>query len=159
MTVTPETIAAALGRTAPTATEAAQWQMWIDDAVMLIEARAEALDVTDPLDETKLDYVVREAVVAQVRRPDNATTVSISVQDAQTSKTYRSGSGRVTILDEWWVLLGLTNPTGGAFGIDTAYGAGVHDAMCALNFGSVYCSCGADLTNYAYPLFGSDPWC
>src|SRR6185437_5191069 len=107
-TVTPAMIATALGVDAP-ATDSAQsnqWRMWIDDAVMLINARATKLDV-EP-DEAKVNYVVREAVLAHVKRPDDATQVTISVDDGSSSKTYRSGKGRVTILDEWWDLLGLT---------------------------------------------------
>lgn len=153
MTVTPDTIAVALGRAAPSDLEALQWAMWIDDAQMLIDARKDALEIDEDLDELRLDYVIREAVVAHVRRPDDATQVTVSVSDASTAKTYRSGRGRVEIRDEWWTLLGLTNPSSGSFAIDTAWNAGVHAAICALNFGALYCSCGADLTNYAYPLF------
>jgi hypothetical protein len=153
MTITPQDIAVALGRTGPTAEEDAQWQLWVDDAYMLIDFRKDALEITDELDEIRLDYVVREAVVAHVRRPDNATQVTVAVNDASTSRTYRSGRGRVEIIDEWWELLGLTSPSAGVYAIDTAYGAGVHAEICALNFGSLYCSCGADLTNYAYPLW------
>ena len=43
---------------------------------------------------------------------------------------------------------------GGAFAIDTAASTGtVHVPWCAVNFGAIYCSCGADLTNYEYPLY------
>lgn len=159
MTVDPDMIRVALGRPdPPTESEAEQWQMWIDDAVMLIEARADELAIVDPLPEIRLDYVVREAVLAHLRRPDDVTQVTVSVQDASTTKMYRSSRGRIEILDEWWTLLGLTSSSTGAFSIDTATGAGVHAAMCTLNFGALYCSCGADLTNYAYSLFGCDPW-
>jgi hypothetical protein len=154
--VDPYMIGLALGRLDSTDAEVAQWSMWIDDAVMLIDARKEALEITDPLDEARVDYVVREAVVAHVRRPDNATQVTISVDDASTSKTYRSGKGRVEIIDEWWTLLGLTAPTGGAFSVDVFNLTGNHAAICALAFGALYCSCGADLTNYEYPLYELD---
>lgn len=158
MAVTPLTIAVALGRTVdPLDHEFAQWEMWITDALMLIEARKTDLDITDALDPAKLDYVVREAVVAHVRRPDDSTQVTVSIQDASTSRSYRSGKGRIDILDEWWSLLGLTAPTGGAWAIDTASSAGTHADICTLQFGGLYCSCGADLNNYAYPIFG-DPW-
>lgn len=117
MAVTPADIAVALGRTdSPSGTEAAQWDMWISDARLLIEARLGDLDA---LDQAKLDYVVREAVVAQVRRPDDATQVTVSVNDASTSKTYQRGAGRVTILDAWWELLSPTKPRGRAFEVDT----------------------------------------
>lgn len=159
MSVTPDVIRVALGRPdPPTETEAEQWQLWIDDAMMLIAARVEALEVVDPLPEIRLDYVVREAVVAHLRRPDAATQITVSVQDASTTKMYNRSRGRIEILDEWWTLLGLTSESTGAFSIDTTAVGSVHAAMCALNFGATYCSCGADLTNYAYPLFGCDPW-
>ena len=127
MAVTPDMIAVALGRTAPTegSVEFEQWSMWIDDALMLIEAR---LGDSALLDQAKLDYVVREAVALHVRRPDDATQVTISVDDASTSKTYRSGAGRLVILDEWWNLLAPeTGARGKAFEVDTMpSGAGVY---------------------------------
>lgn len=156
MAVTPETIAVALGVATPDpgSPESEQWQMWIDDALMLIEARKEALGITDPLDPAKLDYVVREAVVAQVKRPDDATQVTISIDDGSTSKTYRSSAGRVTILDDWWALLGLTPPSGGAFSVDTVPCASVHQPWCNLAFGATYCSCGADLAGFPLWEYG-----
>jgi hypothetical protein len=126
----------------------------------LIDTRIAELDTDPPslvVDDAKRDYVVREAVVTQVRRPDDAMQVTTSVDGSSTSRTFRSGRGRVEILDEWWALLGLVPTSSGAFAIDTFGGAGVHAAMCSLNFGATYCSCGADLTNYAYPLFELDP--
>ena len=120
MAVTPDTIAVALGRTVSALDpEYDQWAIWISDAEMLIDARKVSLGITTTLDPTTLDYVVREAVVSHVRHPDDASQVTVSIQDASTSKSYRSGKGRVFILDDWWVLLGLTAPSGGAFSIDT----------------------------------------
>lgn len=119
-TVTPADIATALGRPSPDAgsvTES-QWQMHIDDALMWVNDRADNLSVTE-IDQGKLDYVIREAVRAHVLRPDNATQVTVSVDDASTQKTYRSSTGRVAILDEWWSLLGLVGSRGRAFEIDT----------------------------------------
>lgn len=150
MTVTPDVIAVALGRTAPAPGTAQyeQWTMWIGDALMLIEDR-----LGDPtvLDQAKLDYVVREAVAAHVRRPDDATQVSISVDDAQSSRTYRSGKGRIDILDEWWELLSPTPAETGAFSIRPS-GAGLsaagHAPWCDLMFGGTTCSCGYALAGY-----------
>lgn len=156
MSVTPAMIAVAVGVAAPTSGSVTeqQWQMWIDDAVMLIDTRAEQLQITD-LDEAKVDYVVREAVVSQVKRPDDATQVTISVDDGSTSKSYRSGKGRVTILDEWWTLLGLTEPDG-AFAFDMARSNSVHQPWCSLLMGATYCSCGADIAGY--PIYeGAEP--
>jgi hypothetical protein len=41
----------------------------------------------------------------------------------------------------------------GAFSITPSGGTVVHMPWCAINFGANYCSCGADLTNYEYPLY------
>jgi hypothetical protein len=150
MAVTPATIATALGVAAPDSGSAqfAQWSMWIADALMLINARKVALAIETDLDATVLDYVVREAVTVMARRPDDATQVSVSIDDGSVSKTFRSGSGRVSILDEWWALLGLTAPNGGAFSVDTVAAASIHQPWCNLAFGALYCSCGADLAGF-----------
>ncbi|ERI39183.1 hypothetical protein M707_02720 [Arthrobacter sp. AK-YN10] len=145
MSVTPAMLAVALGRTAPepgSVTEQ-QWELWISDAQMLIEERRARLGVEVP-DEAKLDYVVREAVADHIKRPDDATQVTVSVDDASSSRTYQSGKGRVTILDEWWALLGLVEPSG-AFSLDMVGGSSVHLPWCSLMLGANYCSCGVDI--------------
>lgn len=152
MTVTPGMIAVALGVAAPepdSITEQ-QWQLWVDDANMLIDARVASLGAVEP-DLAKRDYVVREAVVAHVKKPDDATQVTVAVDDASTSKTYRSGKGRVTILDEWWTLLGLVDKSG-AFSLDMVGTANLHLPWCSLYFGGASCSCGVDIAGY--PIFG-----
>ena len=158
MAVTPATIATALGVAAPDSGSAqeAQWDLWISDALMLIETRRIELAVAGPLDEAKVDYVVRQAVVAQAQRPDDATQVTESVDDASVSRTYRSSKGRVTIVDEWWTLLGLTAPSGGAFSIDTLGADSMHLPWCSLNFGANYCSCGVDIAGT--PVFEGGYW-
>ena len=151
MAVTPETIATALGRATFTSDEDAQWSMWIDDALLLIEAR-----LGDPaeLDQARLDYVVREAVVAHIRHPDDATQVSVSVDDASTSRTYRSGKGRVTILDEWWDLLSPDTGKSGAFVVDVLGASSQHLPWCHIYFGLDACSCGADIAGFPiYELY------
>ncbi|WP_418063155.1 hypothetical protein [Pimelobacter simplex] len=156
MAVTPENIAVALGRTAPAdgTPEHDQWEMWIADALMLIEARLVGtgpgqVPSLDDLDPAKLDYVVREAVVAHIRNPDDATQVAVSVDDASTSRSYRSAKGRVTILDEWWELLApKTNSR--AFSVRPQPEAAGHAPWCNLMFpianGTQTCSCGATLS-------------
>ena len=146
MSVTPNMIAVALGIAAPqpgSITEQ-QWEMFIADAEMLIEARREAIAPDVTLDEARVDYVVRESVVAHIKKPDDATQVSVSVDDGSTTKSYKSGKGRVTILDEWWLFLGLTE-TNGAFSVDMVGFSSLHLPWCSLNFGAVYCSCGVDI--------------
>lgn len=154
-TITPAKIAIALGKDAPAtgSIQEQQWQQFINDALMLIQARVDALAVDETtIAAAKLDYVIREAVTDHIRRPDNATQVTIQVDDGQSSKTYRSGAGRVAIIDEWWTLLGLTGSAGQAFNIDTAVANTFHQPWCALSLGATYCSCGADLTG-SYPLW------
>src|SRR5690606_26287011 len=124
-------------------------------ALMLIQMRVDSIDPLPTVDQARLDYVIREAVTAQVRRPDDSTQVTVSVDDASTSRIYRSGRGRVDILDEWWTLLGLTGDGGAAFNIDTASCASNHLPWCSLAFGATYCSCGADIAGFPiYELGG-----
>lgn len=159
-TVTPAMIAVALGVAAPDpgSAQAEQWQMWIDDVLMLIGARAASITPEPDVDQARLDYVVREAVAAQVRRPDSATQVTTSVDDSSVSKTYRSSAGRIDILDEWWALLGLTATGGGAYAIDTAASASAHLPWCSLAFGALYCSCGADIAGHPICEGGGEFW-
>lgn len=119
-TVDTATVAVALGVDTPDggSTTEAQWNMWIADALMLVQARVDSIDPTPTVDAAVLDYVIREAVVAQARRPDDATQVTTSIDDGSVSKTYRTSSGRLAILGEWWAMLGLTESSGRAFMVD-----------------------------------------
>lgn len=151
MAVTSAMIATALGQATPVTNSVTdkQWLMWIADAEMLIESRRTLLDA-DQIGNAKLDYVVREAVVAHIKKPDDATQVTVSVDDGSTSRSYRSGKGRVTIIDEWWTLLGLTEPSG-AFSLDLVGTSSLHLPWCSFNFGATYCSCGVDIAGF--PIF------
>ena len=151
MSVTPAMIATALGVAAPDSPQFEQWELWISDALMLIEARKAELGIATELDAAKLDYVIRQAVVGHVQRPDDATQVTVAVDDASTSRTYRSGRGRIAILDEWWTLLGLTGSATGAFSVDTVGSGSLHAPWCSLTLGALYCSCGVDIAGY--PIF------
>ena len=157
MSVTPGMLAVALGQAAPgvgSVTEL-QWQMWVADALMLIESRRLSVAPTLVIDQVKLDYVTREAVVAHIKKPDDATQVTIAVDDASTSKSYKSGKGRVTILDEWWPLLGLVE-TSGAFSVDMVGFGSRHLPWCSSLFGAAYCSCGVDIAGA--PIYEGGPW-
>ena len=152
MSVTTDMLAVALGVAAPELDSITfkQWEMWVEDAEMLIETRRLSLTPDTVIDEAKLDYVVREAVVSHIKKPDDATQVQVAVDDGSSTRTYRSGRGRVTILDEWWLLLGLTDPSG-AYTIDMLGAANLHLPWCSYNFGALYCSCGVDIAGY--PIF------
>ena len=43
--------------------------------------------------------------------------------------------------------------SGGAFSFSIGGTSSAHTAWCSLMLGAAYCSCGADLTNYEYPLY------
>lgn len=147
MTVAIEDICVALGRTASDSVEISQWNMWIDDAHMLIRARLGDLTL---LDQQVLDYVVREAVVAQIKRPDDATNVAVTLDDGSVSRTYKTSAGRVTIRDEWWGLLSPNGPSRQAFSIVPSASSSRHLPWCDVAFGSS-CSCGVVLAGD--PLF------
>lgn len=151
--VTTAMLAIALGKAAPEVGSVtdSQWLMWIEDAAMLIESRRIKLGLEEP-DQAKVDYVIREAVVAHIRRPDDATQVTVAVDDGSTSRSYKSGNGRITILDDWWALLGLVESDDGAYSVDMvgSYGSR-HLPWCSLMMGANYCSCGVDIAGV--PIF------
>lgn len=120
--VTPANIAVELGRPTPEPDSLThqQWTRWIADAYWIISRRLGPYDALALEVQEVVDYVVRLAVARHARRPEDATQVTVSVDDASTSRMYQSGTGRVTILDEWWEWLDPAS-SGGAF---TIYPAG-----------------------------------
>ena len=116
--VISEDIRVALGRAPLDDNERAQWDMWIRDAQIEISAGPDGKQLIDlnTLDQDRLSKVIRDAVVAKVRRPDDATQVDISIDDGRVSKIYQSSTGSIYIRPEWWSLLGLVAPAG-AFSI------------------------------------------
>lgn len=46
-----------------------------------------------------------------------------------------------------------TSASSGAFSVTPGGAYSAHMPWCSLAFGATYCSCGADLTNYEYPLY------
>lgn len=101
--ITYEQVQTSLGRSL-TVTERAQAQMWISDAEVQIRARLGDLAL---LDQDLLAYVVREAVVSKVKRPDAASSTTVAVDDGSVTKRYdrEASTGTVTITEEWWALL------------------------------------------------------
>jgi len=150
-------IAVELGVAVPESATAdfAQWQQWVEDATMLITDRAARLKLSAP-DEAHTNYVVRQAVVAHIKKPDDATQVTVSVDDGSSSRTYQSSKGRVTIGDEWWDFLGLVASSGGAFSIDTTPNVARHMPYCSIYFGGS-CTCLIDVVGARVSVDGSDP--
>ena len=119
MAVSLQEIADELSRPTPDqgSAEARRWSMWVDDALAAIERRADRLQVDlDTIPDTDVDRVVRKAVAAHIRRPDDATQVTKNVDDGGVTKMYQSARGEVTITDIWWDDLGLAD-TSGAFSV------------------------------------------
>ena len=115
MSVTLDDIAVELGRATPATgtVEARQWDMWIGDALALIEARATRLGVPfEALPQETLGRVVRLAVAAHAQRPDNSTQVDVAIDDGRVSRRYSSSAGRVAIDEDWWADLGLSLAAG-----------------------------------------------
>lgn len=141
-TIKPWHIAVALGQPAPPTGKLVeeQWQMMIDDTVMFIADRAQKVGVPDAdVDQKKVDFVVREVVVDQVKRRD--TDVAADLPDDYRFRT----------VADWWPLLGLTGGPGGAFAIDMIGTTTGHLPWCSSMFGAAYCSCGVDIAGY--PLY------
>lgn len=110
-------------------------------------------------DLTKLDaeaiIMVESAAVARVlRNPDGTRQESLSGEYQRTIDR-SSSDGVLRILDEEWALLTPESDgdASGAFSIDTVGRAGAHIPWCSMNLGALYCSCGADLTAYQYPIY------
>lgn len=100
--VSPDEVARSLGRPL-TRAESGQVQQWVDDAQIVIRGRFPDLSL---LDQDALAYVVREAVVLKVKRPDpEAKSTSVTIDDGSVAKTYERATGTITILDDWWALL------------------------------------------------------
>lgn len=100
-----EDVAVALGRPISDS-EQDQVEWWISSAELQIKTRLGDLSA---LDQDVLKYVVVEAVAAKAQNPDGAASETVD------DYTYRlpTESRRVTILDEWWVMLNPTTRTRG----------------------------------------------
>lgn len=127
MTVQPADVATDLGRSTspqPGSVEFEQFTMWINEAMLLLRVGDGAhagLGNLSLLDQETLDYVVRKAVVAHARRPDNATQVSVSVDDASSSRSYSTSKGQV-VIDGWmWDMLSPTAAPDGAFSVRPSF--------------------------------------
>lgn len=92
--------------------ETAQASLWIGWAESTIARRMGDLAL---LDSATLNMVIVEAVTARLRSPEPLTQVSVSVDDANVSKTYQRSTGLITILPEWWAALGWVES--GAFSV------------------------------------------
>lgn len=161
---TANDVAVELGRPASSLAETAQWEAWLERVERNIArgfTRASLVLATRVALNTPTDGDVRDvevsAVLRKIANPNGFTSITRSVDDA-TLTTRREGPGvdgdPLAITDaEWNILLPQSSDRGGAFSVDSVGSAGAHLPWCALNFAAPYCSCGADLNNYAGPIF------
>lgn len=119
MAVTPPQIADRIGRDL-TPAEVRQVPLWIEDAGYLIDARAARLGVT--LDPGLRDRIVALAVVAMSHNPTGETQTRVTIDDGTVDRRRTSGSGQVTILDEWWDELGLAEVVSAEWSGSIPYG-------------------------------------
>jgi hypothetical protein len=98
-----------LGRTL-TSSESAQVALWEQDVALQVEARLGALA---DLNQDRLAYVTRKAIVARIQSPPrpNVESESRSIDDFTATTRYRSDGGDVEILPQWWALLSPADET------------------------------------------------
>lgn len=126
-TTTPQDVAVDLGRDPASldGIETAQWQRWIEDAVLLLSKR---LGTATP-DVADVDYVIRQAVVAVAEAPaPGVQSESVQIDDGGVTTRYTRTPRRVEILPAWWELLGVGN-VGTAFSIDMTPAGGQLDPV------------------------------
>ena len=73
---------------------------------------------------------------------------------ATDTRTARKGMFLPSELDDLKALCS-EGGRGKAFSVDTVATSAAHSASCSLNFGALYCSCGADIAGF--PLFDPEP--
>lgn len=157
-------VATELGRPASSTAEEAQWEAWLARVERNIVRRftqaglvfADQVALGTPSADDVRDVEV-SAVLRKIDNPKGFTSVTRSIDDG-TLTTRREGPGvdgdpLALTSDEWSILIPTDDSNGGAFTVDSVGTTGVHIPWCALNFGTAYCSCGADLNNYQFPIF------
>lgn len=153
-TTQPDDIATEMGRDPATLStiERAQINLWIADAVLLINR---GIGDAAP-DEETVDYVVRQAVKAVAQAPaPGITSESVQVDDGMLTQRFDRAARRITILPEWWAMLGVANG-GKAFSVEMGATRSAHLLWCDLAFGGASCSCGAAIAGY--PIYEVPTW-
>lgn len=99
----------ALGRPL-TETEVQQAERWWLAAERLIATHAQL----DDLETNTLGYVLSEAVAARVRVAHRVgeKRLDVQVDDARVSREWHTNPNDVTILPEWWAMLGIRIESG-----------------------------------------------
>ena len=143
-------------------------------SIMIDDAESSALLVAPCLDPDLEDYdlsdlrqnAVKAVLRAAILRWNDAGTGAFQQQTTgpfgvtlDTRQT-RRGMFWPSEIEQLQEICRFGVDDGGAFNIDTVGTRVNHADICAINFGAIYCSCGADLTNYEYPLYeySEDLW-
>lgn len=128
----------------------------VPDLQARLDVEADADPVSTDLLETVRDVVV-EMVTEVFLNPDRKRSSQTTTGPFTENTTFGGDNpGRLVLTaDQLSLLSGVTGGSGSAFNIDTTSGASgiMHADICSVNFGAVYCSCGAILTQYL-PLYG-----
>jgi len=133
--------------------DSAKGQAMIEDALAMAAQVAPCITEEDFAHPGAAKAVIRSAILRWHEAGTGAVTQVSSGPFSQTvdSRAFRRGLFTPTELDQLRKLCAGANE--GAFSLDTVSLTGLgHLDVCALNFGAVYCSCGADLTGLL-PLF------
>lgn len=160
---TTSDVAVELGRPASSPEETQQWAAWLARVERAIVRRFTQSDLVlsdqialgTPTEDDVRDVEVA-AVLRKIANPQNFTSITRSVDDAALT-TRREGPGvngdPLALTDDEWAALLPASASSGAFTVDSLGLASVHLPWCSLYFAAGYCSCGADLTNYQYPIY------
>jgi hypothetical protein len=143
-------------------------------SLMIDDAESLALLVAPCLDPDDTDYdlsdLKQNAVKAVLRgailRWNEAGTGAFQSQNTGPfgvtldTRQQRRGMFWPSEIEQLQQICALGNEDGGIFDINTIGAAVNHADICAVNFGAAYCSCGAEYTNYEYPLYeySQDLW-
>lgn len=134
----------------------AKAQAMIDDALALAARVAPCILTTDFASDAAAKAILRGAVLRWHEAGSGAFQAQQAGPFGQTFDTRQQRKGmfwpsEIEALQD----LCRGDEASGAFSIDAvpALGNIGHADICALNFGALYCSCGAVLTNNLYPLY------
>ncbi len=140
--------------------DSAKAQMMIDDATAMAVLAAPCLDTGADLTTNQLN-AVRAILRGAVLRWNEAGTGAMASQSAGPYSTtvdtrqQRRAMFWPSEISQLQAICG-GNEGSGAFSIDTVGTAlMVHADICSINFGALYCSCGAILTG-SFPLYESE---
>lgn len=137
--------------------EVAKAEAMIDDVMALAARVAPCILASDFVHGAAAKAILRRVILRWNEQGSGALTTE-SVDDYSGTTDTRQPSKNLFWPSEIAQLQDLCKTgeeTTGAFSIDTVSSSSLHADICSLNFGALYCSCGADLTG-GLPLWETD---